>query len=210
MDCGHLGENMTEQTVTLAAAVVAAIAALVAAILAGRTARRVAQETAAADRSRELVAFNRERRAKMRDMLFENAIALNALERNCRGVPWLAKTSSEQIQERGNAATSRIEYASEVLGVREGLPLLSYHFTNFCGKVAGYKAQIDLGNIELSGHANEAAKQAETRLIEAGEDWQKHLNELREFVCPYLPRAVASMSVAPLVRVGRRPTRRCS
>src|SRR5262249_22973599 len=61
------------------------------------------------------VTFWRERIAKMKDTMFESAVALDTLRANCNSVPWLARTSIEDIHERGNAAIARIVYAQTEL-----------------------------------------------------------------------------------------------
>lgn len=178
---------MAAQTVTLIAAVLAAIAAIFAAAVSSRTARRVAKETAQAESERELSAFRREQARRTKEVIFESAVALQTLASCCEYVPWLAKTSLADIQERGSAAISRINYAmQELIAMKAVEPTkmesawsLGYSYMLFTGKITAYREQIDAGNIALSGEAKEAAKVAEMNVLEAHKKWQEHLKELR-------------------------------
>jgi len=178
---------MTAQTATLIAALLAAIAAIFAAAVSGRTARRVAKETAQAESERELSAFRREQVRSTKDIIYENAVALQALASCCEYVPWLAKTSLAQIHERGSTAISRINYAAQELIAANAIEPkklqstwgLSYAFACFAGKIMLYREQIDAGNIALSGQAKEAAEVAANNVIAAQKEWQERLNELR-------------------------------
>lgn len=178
---------MTAQTATLIAATLAAIAAIFAGVVSSRTARRVAKETAQAESERELSAFRREQAGKTKDMIFESAVTLQTLTSCCQHVPWLAKTSLADIQERGSAAISRISYAMQELMAMnatepkklERLWGLSYGFMIFTGNIAGYRDQIDAGNVALSGQAKEAARAAEANVLQAHKNWQEQLDLLR-------------------------------
>jgi gas vesicle protein len=178
---------MTAQTATLIAAVLAAIAAIFAAAVSSRTARRVAKETAQAESERELSAFRREQVRRNKEVIFENGVVLQTLTSCCQFVPWLAKTSLADIQERGSAAISRINYAMQELTAMNAIERtrlesawgLGYSYMLFTGKLAAYREQIDAGNIALSGEGKEAAKVAEGNVLEAQKNWQEQLNELR-------------------------------
>jgi hypothetical protein len=181
---------MTAQTATLIAAIMAAIAGVFAAVVSSRTARRVARETAQAQSELEVSAFHREHVGRLKEMVFESAVALQALSHCCDHVPWLAKTSLADIQERGSNAIARINYAMEELKEMKAVtpeqtaatPGLSYAFRSFMGAIASYREQLDAGNIALSGQANDKAKPAEREVMTAHAKWQERLNELRVLV----------------------------
>jgi hypothetical protein len=143
------------------------------------------------------VTFRRERLAKMKDMMFEGAVALDTLRENCKSVPWLARTAIEDIHERGHAAIARVVYALAELREMQaaadeksgGASTLNFEFEQFAGPVATYKQQITAGNIEHLGRANDVAREAETDLIKAEKKWRTELEKLRTLVI--------SLSVAP-------------
>lgn len=180
---------MIAQTVTLIVAMLGAIAAIIAAVVSSRTARRAAKETAEAQSERERSAFRREQVRRTKEIIFESAVALQTLASCCEYVPWLANTSLVDIQERGSAAISRINYAVEELRAMNAVAPekaasqrgLSYGFALYTGKVTTYREQIDKGNIALSGEAKEVAKVAENNMLEAQKKWQDELHGLRVF-----------------------------
>jgi hypothetical protein len=144
------------------------------------------------------VTFWRERIAKMKDTMFEGAVALDTLRFNCSNVFWLGRTSVEDIHERGHVAIARIVYAqAELQGMGAAgqekanfVSMLSWRFQNFVGYVALYKEQIAEGNITFSsGATNDTAKRVEDRLVEAANEWRKVLDELRTLI--------VSLSIAP-------------
>jgi hypothetical protein len=180
---------MTAQEVTLLAAIIAAVAAGFAAIVSSVTARRVAKEAARAQELRESTVFRRDRVAELKQILFDGVIALDTLRENCNSVPWIAKTPIEKIHERGAREISRISLAFDTLDKMNALPpdgytpyMLGYYFRGFVGKVVTYQEQIAAGNIELSGHASPAGKEAENNLAEADEEWRAKLKDLRDAV----------------------------
>jgi hypothetical protein len=185
-----LENAVTAQTVTLIAALIAAIAAVCGAILSSSTARRVAKESALATQYREDRAFRRQRIAAMKDILFENAIALRALSGYCHSVPWLTKTPLEEIHEKGIMHIARIEYAVEILrtmgesilddeSTLAGLPSL---FASYCGWISNYKEQIDIGNIEPTGNAKPPAKEIEKGFLSESRNWDRRIGTMREII----------------------------
>jgi hypothetical protein len=194
----NLEEAMTAEIATLVAAVVAALSAIYGVIVSNRTALAVAKETGRAEQTREVSAFYRERLAKMKDMMFENAIALDTLRENCRNVPWLAKTHIEDIVERSNTAIACITYALAELremqaatdASNNAVSMLRHRFPRFASYVALYQEQIANGNITLYGHAeNDVASRAEKNFIQGHEEWGQHLEKLRTLI--------VSLSVTP-------------
>jgi hypothetical protein len=181
---------MTAQTATLIAAITAAIAGVFAAVFSSRTARRGARETAQAQSEREISAFHREHVGRLKEMVFESAVALQALSQCCSHVPWLAKTLLADTHERGSNAIARINYAMEELKEMKAVTLeqtaatsgLSNAFQSFMGAIASYKEQLDAGNIALSGQANDKAKPAEQEMIAGHAKWQDRLNKLKVLV----------------------------
>jgi len=136
-----------------------------------------------------LVMFRRERLTKLQDIAFEGTLTLTTLYENCWSVPWLTKTSLDEVHERAHNAISRITYALDgmrAMGVTckesddAGLP--GWKFRMMFGKLALYKDQIMAGNVDADGQANEVAKKAEKDISQALGEWGTHLSALRRDV----------------------------
>jgi hypothetical protein len=152
------------------------------------------------------IAFWRERVAKLKDMAFESALALDVLTENCSSVPWLAKTVTEDIHKAGHLEIARLRYALvqlRELGVVDEKTVsagsLGYAFKIFAGAVAMYQDEISAGNILLTGQANATARKAEEDLEYRRKEWRQLLDKLDTVVASLAITAdrIPTIQVAP-------------
>ena len=180
--------QVAKETATLFAALIAAVAAIVSASMSRSTSRLVARETANAALKREAIASRRQSISNMKSVLFDNAVLLRALTSCCGSVGWLATTPIEKLHSDGEMFLSRISFAIRVLE-HHGLAIedsivskLDDAFPGLCDAAFRYKSQIDLGNIEPSGSANDKAKAVQSLMTSQLGEWKKRMRDLQVVV----------------------------
>lgn len=187
--------GLTEERVTLIAAIVAAAAAITTAILTNRTTIDIAAFEAIDSRNREFLSFRRNQIDYLTKLAFNSSIELSAQLHSSNLVAWISESSEAKLAEQSNTHIERIRHAYSTLVAMKAVPeknvnLIKTHLDSLLSKWrtftstrASYREAVKNKVIEKSGYAKgETAKKIQAQYLKAIKKVNDSLEKIRKAV----------------------------